>query len=171
MSTATDTAPAPAPVKMEQEQAADLAALHASAAEEPALPGAAEEVAAPNLAMEIEGLTLAIVSMLSPVFPSLPGIYTPDSTKTAAAAVAVVCQKHGWLEVGMMGNFGEEFACLAVVGPLAFATYVGVKSDLAKREASKPAKPIDNLTGPDLSAAPATATPGQSTVSFGAPSA
>lgn len=157
-----------APPKMSAEQAADLAALQVAAANEEPLPGAHEPVEVPNLADELEGITLGVVAILKPIFPSLSEIYTPDSTKMAAGGVAAVCNKHGWLQGGMMGKWGEEIACAIVVGPLLVATVKGVRGDLAKMEAAKP-KAIENTSGPDLTAKAPTQQVGQKTVTFGAP--
>lgn len=148
------------------EQAADLAALTAQAAPVPAPGAAATEAAAPqgpDLAGEIAGLVTAAVTVLAPMFPSLPTIYTPQTTQAAAAAVAAVCNKHGWAQGGLMGKWGEEIACLAVVGPLAFATYQGIAADLAARA---PAKPVERIGGPDLSAPMPTEVAGAKTVTF-----
>lgn len=161
------------PAPSNDEQAADLAALQASAntGEAVAAPtGQPEAVQGPDLAQEIAGLVTVCVATLSPIFPSLKGIYTDETTAAASNAIAVVCRKHGWLSGGMMGNYGEEIACVAIVGPLAFATYQGVQADLeAKRAQAKTEKlesidltaRIDAPTGPMDS--------GSKTVTFGAP--
>ena len=151
------------------EQAADLSALQAMAGEGVQPVGEAQEVAAavPDLAGEIAGLVTAAVGMLAPMFPSLPGIYTPQATQAAAQAVAGVCQKHGWLQDGMMGRWGEEIACAAIVGPLAFATYQGVQADMAAR---KPAEPKPGAIAFDQPVAvDASMAPGAKTVSVGVP--
>ena len=148
------------------EQAADFAALQAAAGPGPEEVAAEEqqEQGRPELATEIAGLVQAAVSMLAPMFPSLPGIYTPEATQSAAAAVAGVCHKHGWMQGGVMGRWGEEIACVAIVGPLAFATYQGVKTDIAARQ------PVERIGGPDLSAPVPVAGPVPSkAVTFGAP--
>jgi hypothetical protein len=149
------------------EQAADLQALQAAAAE--GQPGtvaqAAPEPTGPDLASEIAGLVSVAVATLSPVFPSLKTIYTKETTAAAAAAVAGVCNKHGWLQNGLMGKWGEEIACLAIVGPLAYQTAQGIRADLAARA---PAKPPERLGGPELKAKPAEAPQAPKTVQFGA---
>jgi hypothetical protein len=150
------------------EQAADLARLHAMAGPAPgeeAEESQPEEVARPDLASEIEGIVMGAVAMMAPMFPSLPGIYTPQATAAASQAVAQVCHKHGWLQSGMMGRWGEEIACAAIVGPLAFATYQGVKSDVAARQPAAERLEGANLSAPVPVAAPA----GSKVVSFGAP--
>lgn len=151
------------------EQAADLAALQAAAAGAPAAPGAAiePEQQGPDLAREIAGLVGVALATLGPVLPSLKATYTPEVTEAAAQAVAAVCRKHGWMEGGMLGKWGEEIACLAIVGPLAWQTAQGIRADLAARA---PAKEVPAIAGPDL-AAPAPVSVqgvGQKTVTFGA---
>jgi hypothetical protein len=153
------------------EQAADLAALQAQAGPVPGLEEGGEAPAAgevPDLAGEIAGIVNAAVGMLAPMFPSLPGIYTPESTQAAAGAVAAVCHKHGWMQNGLMGRYGEEIACVAIVGPLAFATYKGMQQDLENRQ--PPGHDAQARSGElDLSApVPGAAPPGAKTVSFGA---
>jgi hypothetical protein len=154
------------------EQAADLAALQGMVGplpgQEDAGEGQAMAAPPPDLAGELAGLVQAAVGMLAPMFPSLPGIYTPESTQAAAGAVAAVCQKHGWMQNGLMGRYGEEIACVAVVGPLAFATYKGMQQDLAARK--PPAQVAQARSGElDFSApTPADAPPSSKTVTFGA---
>lgn len=168
MNTDTDTAKPPA---MSAEQAADFAALQASAAGAPPVPGAeppAQEVG-PDLAKELSGLVTVAVVTLSPLFPSLKDTYTPEVTQAAAGAIAAVCEKHGWLSGGMMGEWGEEIACAAIVGPLAFSTYQGIRVDLEAR--ARTVKQIEARTlrqdGPELTAPAPQATAGSKTVSFG----
>lgn len=161
MSVATQEAAA-----QSSEQAADFAALQAAAGPGPEEVAAEEqqEQARPDLAVEIAGLVQAAVGMLAPMFPSLPGIYTPEATQAASVAVAGVCHKHGWMQGGVMGRWGEEIACALIVGPLAFATYKGVRSDIADRQ------PVERIGGPDLSAPVPVAGPAPSkVVTFGAP--
>lgn len=129
---------------MPAEQAADLAELNAMVGDAPAAPGAAAEEAAPpapNLAEELAALVTMAVATLSPAFPSLKVIYTEETTGAAAGAVARVCEKHGWMQGGLFGEWGEEIACAAIVLPLAVATVRGVRADMdaqrAKIEAPK----------------------------------
>lgn len=151
------------------EQAADLAALQAAAAgtDTPATLAGQDEPPRPDLATEIAGLAAVAVATLGPLFPSLKEIYTPEVTQAAAQAIAAVCNKHGWLQGGMMGKWGEEIACAAIVGPLAFQTYQGVRADLAARAADKPTDPARLTAAPDLAAAPPGEATPQKTVTFG----
>lgn len=168
MTTDTDTDKAPS---VSAEQAADFAALQAAAAGAPPVPGTEPEPQdnGPDLAREIEGLVSVAVVTLTPLFPSLKETYTPEITKAAAGAIAAVCVKHGWMQGGMMGEWGEEIACVAIVGPLGFSTWNGIRQDLETR--TKTAKQIEaralRQDGPSLEATAPQATPGSRTVSFG----
>lgn len=152
------------------EQAADLAALQAMATGESGQAVAVvPEEQGPTLQEEIAAAMGMAVAMLGPMFPSLRTIYTPETMGAASGAIAAVCDKHGWLDGGFMGQYGPEIACLAIVGPLGFATYQGVRGDLAEMAKKKP---IDATAkeGVDLSApvpAPAPARAGTA-VTFGA---
>ena len=163
MTTSTDTTTS-------AEQAADLAALQAAASEPGPTSGGIAQAEAPapgpDLAQEIAGLVSVAVATLGPMFPSLKATYTPEITQAAAQAVAAVCVKHGWAQNGLMGQWGEEIACLAICGPLAWQTAQGIRADL---EARKPAKePAQKLAFPDLSAPdPGTAPAPSKTVTFG----
>lgn len=85
----------------------------------------------PDLAAEIGGLVRTVVAVFAPMLPSLPGIYTDATVDTAAGAVAKVCQKHGWLQDGVFGEFGEEITCAMILIPLAVQTNAAVRADLA----------------------------------------
>lgn len=123
------------------EQAADLAALTA-AANEGAAPvtgtDAQQQAVAVDLGADLAGLLTMLVATLGPAFPSLKKIYTEEVTQAAGGAIAAVCKKHGWMQGGMFGEYGEEVACLAIVGPLAVATFAGIKGDLEERAKQKP---------------------------------
>lgn len=125
------------------EQAADLRALEAAASADPAAQAQAQAEdqaaadaaqAGADLAAELGALVRAAVAALSPAFPSLATIYTDATIPAAAGAVAAVCNKHGWLQGGVFGKWGEEIAALAIVGPLAVATVQGVRGDIAARK-------------------------------------
>lgn len=123
------------------EQAADLAAIQSAIMEQSAAPGMTGSPGEPpraDLAVEFTGMMKLAVAALSPAFPSLTEIYTDQVTAAAASAAAAVCNKHGWLQGGIGGKWAEEIACAAILLPLAYQTYQGVTSDLAKAAAKKP---------------------------------
>jgi hypothetical protein len=137
--------------EMASEARADLAAIMGQVQGE-VIPGAEPEPQAPqvDLAGEIAGLVSMGVALLSPMFPSLKEIYTEQAVGAASGALAGVCNKHGWMQGGMVGGWGEELAAVAIVGPLVFATVQGVKGDMqAKRKKAEP----ERLAAPEQGAA------------------
>ena len=129
------------------EEMADLMNLEVMAAGDPqavapVVEGEAEEavqVRAP-LAEELAGLLMMLSGMASPLFPSLGKIYTPETCAAVGGAIAPVCDKYGWLQNGMGGEWGPEIMCVAVVGPIGYATVLAVKNDIAARDAKDDAK-------------------------------
>ena len=125
------------------DEAASLAAIRAQVkVEEGELASQVEsetdqKPAAPTLATEIGALVTMFVSMAKPILPSLGAIYTPETTNAVSEAVAAVCIKHGWLQDGIAKGYGEEVAAAAILLPIGFATYQGVRADIA---AMKPKK-------------------------------
>jgi hypothetical protein len=148
MTTKPETGAVP---EMASEARADLAAIMGQVKGE-VIPGAEPEPQAPqvDLAGEIAGLVSMGVALLSPMFPSLKEIYTEQAVGAASGALAGVCNKHGWMQGGMVGGWGEELAAVAIVGPLVFATVQGVKGDMqAKRKKAEP----ERLAAPEQGAA------------------
>jgi len=78
--------------------------------------------------------------MFSPLFPSLANVYTPQSCDALASAAIPVMAKHGWSVSGLLGNYAEEVALLAVAAPMALATYGGIKADIASAKSKAKAK-------------------------------
>lgn len=115
------------------DQAVELAQIEAEAMESQAVtaPMEAETQSGPSLKDELSGLVKMAVSMLSPAFPSLEKIYTDETIRTATSAIAAVCNKHGWLQDGLMGEYSEEITAAVIILPLAYATYQGVSADMA----------------------------------------
>lgn len=123
---------------MTGEQMQELAALEAMAQSQ-AVPGAPqqeqqEEAPPVPLAQEIAGGLLMVANLAAPMFPTLQAIYTQETCQQVGVALEPVCIKHGWLVDGIGGKYKEELLALAVVLPLAFATYKGIQADI---EASK----------------------------------
>lgn len=155
-----------------EEMAAELRMLEAMVAEDDgaALPAANEPVEPmrPPLDAEIAGLLLMLSKVAAPMFPSLSLIYTEEACQTVGAAVAPVCDKYGWLQDGVGGEYGPEIMCVCVVGPMAFATYTAVQNDIAARKAEEKPKgdgqPVKQTPVPGALRAP-----GSDTVTFGAP--
>lgn len=135
---------------MPGEQAAELAAIHALAGEQviPGAPVEEQEPEAEPLAVQIAGLLGMVVGLAGPVFPSLQMIYTPETIERVGLALAPVCDKHGWLQGGIGGKYKEELMAIAIVGPLAWATYAGVSQDIANRKPQQLEKTNDGPISP-----------------------
>jgi hypothetical protein len=163
-----DDAPA-----MPDEAQAELRALQAAADADPNElpdPNAPEPVAPPPpLDAELSAMLLMMSKVLAPAFPSIATIYTEESCGAVGAAVAGVCEKYGWLQGGVGGEYGPELMCLVVVGPIAFATYGAVQGDIAARR-PKSGPPDDPDKRVRVQAPPgALRPPGADTVTVGAP--
>ncbi len=164
------------------EEAASLKMLERMAGEDPASQPdpdmVAAELARPTLDQEISGMLQVLAKVVGPFLPSVAELYTPEACEAVGAAVAPVCEKHGWLQGGMAGEWGPEIMCLVVVGPMAFATYGAAQKDLSARAARnrKDAErrgDVQNI-GAEAPKRAATApgalsVPGSDTVSFGVP--
>lgn len=157
----------PGVAEMSDEQRADFAALRAGVGEGQAAVTGSTPVteSGADLAGEIAGLVLVFVAMAKPVLPCLERIYTPAATQTAAAAVAGLCRKYGWLQEGVAQGYGEELTAAVVLLPLAFATYKGAQEDLRLQNAVTEKIPV---TLPGAAVIPGN---GVKTVTFGAPMA
>lgn len=124
-----------------------------------------------DVAGEVAAMMKIAVGILSPVLPSLGEIYTEQTIGACSKAIAGVCVKHGWLNDGLMGKWGEEIAAAAILLPIGYATYNGVRGDLdnlkekAKAKGGK-VKPAD-LTAPAKPEAVPTSAPGAKTVTMG----
>lgn len=156
--------------EMGAEQAADFAALEAASLDGAAVPGQAPEPEqqGPKLADEIAGMLTLLVGVAKPLFPSLEKIYTPEVIAAVGTAAQPLCEKHGWLQNGIGGKYGEEIMFLVVTAPLAYATYGGVQNDLAARAAAKAPEQRGGViahAGIDMPAA----SQGSKSVTFGAP--
>ncbi|MBL8433674.1 MAG: hypothetical protein JNL99_01940 [Zoogloea sp.] len=87
------------------------------------------------LAAEVSGLIQILLALLSPPFPSLKAIYTPDVVEQLSRSIAAVCVKRQWLEGGFMGDYAEEMTLALIVLPLGVQTYHAVRADLALMKA------------------------------------
>lgn len=134
---------------MADEQAMDLRRLKLAAsqpnAELQALEDAEAAQAADEQAFQIDqntgsvrmGLDIAI-PFLSKLYPSLADIYTDEARAAVAMTVGPVLTKHGVNLGDIGGQYKEEIAMVAVCGPIAMATYQGIKADIAARERQVP---------------------------------
>lgn len=140
------------------EQAADLRRLQLAADEPNKEMQALEDAEAANQAAEVAaqvdqnsnavrmGLDIAI-PFLARLYPSLADVYTDDARMAVAMTVGPVLTKYG-VDLGDVGGrYREEIAVVAVCGPIAMATYQGIKADVEAREKQAPkavaAKQVD----------------------------
>jgi hypothetical protein len=128
-------------MEMTEEQKADFSLLNMQASEQTAQDIAAEQQKAEHeqneatsLQQELEGFIDFAVKMLKPIFPSLGGIYTPEVINGLSVSGASLCAKHGWMTGGLMKEWGEEIGFLVIALPVGYATYNGVKGDIAARQ-------------------------------------
>lgn len=96
---------------------------------------------------QIAGLLTILANMGAPMFPSIGRIYTQQTIGQIAGVLEPVFVKHGWSVSNAFGKYAEEFAALAVILPVALATYQGIREDMAAAAAkavepeAKPAQP------------------------------
>jgi len=143
---------------MSVEQAADLRRLQMAAdqpnAEIQKLEDAEAAHAAAEVAAQVDQNTNAVrmgldiaIPFLSRLYPSLAEVYTDDARGAVAMTVGPVLTKYG-VDLGDVGGrYREEIAMVVVCGPIAMATYHGIKADVEAREKSVPkavaAKPVE----------------------------
>jgi hypothetical protein len=78
------------------------------------------------------------IPFLARLYPSLAEIYTDDARTAVAMTVGPVLTKYG-VDLGDLGtNYREEIALVLVCGPIAVATYQGIKTDVLAREKQVP---------------------------------
>lgn len=120
----------------------------------------------PALDTELAGMLLMLSKIAAPAFPSVAALYTEETCGAVGASVAAVCDKYGWLQGGIGGEYGPELMCLCVVGPLAFATYSAAQTDIEARRPKEGPKSLK--TGEPDPAPGSPRAPGADTVTIGA---
>ncbi len=89
----------------------------------------------------VQGIMMMLgvaVPLLSKMYPSLEAVYTEEACASVASSVGPVLSKYGVSLGDMGGRYKEEITMVVVCWPIAAATVVAVKSDIAAR-----AKPVD----------------------------
>lgn len=81
------------------------------------------------------------IPMLGAMYPSLEAVYTEQTRQQVAMALGPVMAKHGVSLKEWGGKYGEEIAAVFVCGPIALATYKGIKNDIEARHAPRLAAP------------------------------
>lgn len=118
---------------MTEEQAADFAALSAAADAAPLPPGVEPPPPPPDPAAEMAAVIRTVTTMLSPLLPYLPAIYTEETCAGIAAAYMPVADKYGWQTGGWFEQFGAELALVAVAAPVAISTAQAHRAWAAER--------------------------------------
>jgi hypothetical protein len=155
-----DTKPA-----MSDEQAADLRRLELSAGEPDVEQQQAAELQAQDEAQQVAAaadkntasvaLMLALaVPFLGKLYPCIIDIYTDEAQAAMAGTLGPVLTKHHINLGDLGGEYKEEIAAVIVCGPIAWATYTGIKADIASR-----AQQVPKAVASNLQKAPQTAEP------------
>jgi hypothetical protein len=71
--------------------------------------------------------------LIFPMFPSLEQVYTADAQKAIAMSMGPLLAKHNIDLKEAGGKYKEELVAVMVCGPVALATYKGIKADIAER--------------------------------------
>lgn len=103
-----------------------------SATPEPA--SAEPEVIKLDTAGEVTALLKTVADMLTPAFPSLAKIYTPETCQRLGDAAAPVMTKYGWTVGGFFEQWGAEIALIGAALPIGIATAQGIRADIAARK-------------------------------------
>ncbi len=99
------------------------------------------------------------VPLLGKLYPSLEQIYTPSTCDQVAGTLGPVLTKYG-ISLGDLGSqWGEEIAAVLVCGPIAVATYQGIKADIEARAEPVP-KAVASTAPQGVAARPETVTLG-----------
>jgi hypothetical protein len=84
-------------------------------------------------AAAVGGMLELALPLIGPMYPSLETIYTPDVRAQVAATLGPLLAKYGVNLEDMGGRYREEIAAAFVCGPIAIATYKGIKADIEAR--------------------------------------
>lgn len=116
----------------------------------PSVPGEPlpSEQPAINQPEQIAAVLTMAVGILSPMFPSVAMVYTPDTINAVAAVTVPLANKRGVNVGAVLGKWTEEVAFAAVVLPLGFATYKAVLHDLEQGKPKGQPAPEKNMLAP-----------------------
>lgn len=81
----------------------------------------------------IAGVLEMALPLITPLYPSLESVYTPDVRAQVAAAMGPLLAKYGVNLSEMGGKYREEITAAFVCVPVAVATYKGIKADIESR--------------------------------------
>lgn len=97
-----------------------------------------------DTAQELTALISVVSGILTPAFPGLKKIYTPETCTALGAAAAPVFDKHGWSAGGIFDRWGAEISLAAVAVPVSIATWQAVKQDLADKKHAPDQAHVEN---------------------------
>lgn len=86
---------------------------------------------------EIVGILTIMRAVVEPMYPRVAAVYTDSVIQNIAQTAVPVMIKRGWSAGSLLGKYGEEFALLAVIAPVLFATYMAVLKDNEEAERLK----------------------------------
>jgi hypothetical protein len=102
-------------------------------------------------AAAVRGMLAVAIPLICPLYPSLEAIYSPDVCVQLAVTLGPLLAKYNVNLEDMGGKYREEIAAAFVCGPIAIATYKGIKADIASRAGPPKAvehKPATTLEQP-----------------------
>ncbi len=82
------------------------------------------------------------VPILGKLYPSLIAIYTEEAQGQVSASLGPVLAKYGVNLKEGAGRYKEEIAAAFVCGPIAWASYHGIKADAAARAGTTAKTPV-----------------------------
>lgn len=92
-----------------------------------------------KVAGDVEGLLTMGVEMLSPLYPKLRAVWTPEACKGVATATAPVLIKHNWIPD--FGKWAAEVMLCLTVAPLLRPTMDAIKLQAEPAKPAAAAKP------------------------------
>ena len=123
-----------------ENQAAAIDATASAAADPGQVPE--KDVTPPDVAAEVAALVKTVADLLTPAFPSLGLIYTPETCDRLGAAAAPVMEKYGWTVGEVFGKWGPEIGLAVAALPVVVATVKAVRHDIEQRR--NPPPPADD---------------------------
>jgi hypothetical protein len=112
----------------------------------------------------VAGVMELALPLICPLYPSLADVYTEEARAGIAATMGPLLAKYGVNMQDMGGKYREEIAAAFVCGPIAVATYKGIKADIEARANSVPKaiaqEPASKLAAPAPKAKGAALKPG-----------
>jgi hypothetical protein len=100
-----------------------------------------------NTSENIQAVVTTVVTVLSPMFPSLQKVYTPEVVQAVGDATAPLANKYNLNILGWLTKYQEEIAFATVMIPVGMSTYGAVLHDLqAKDQAEEPEAEAEPVT-------------------------